>query len=125
MAFDFQKECKKILEDYQKDVDKNLKEAVKKTAKAGAKQVKANAKSAVNGSKYANGWTSKFESGRLSAQGIIYNSALPGLPHLLEYGHATRNGTGRVYPPTPAHPHIESVEREVEEFITKELQATL
>lgn len=125
MAFDLQKECNKILEEYQNDVNKDMQEAVKKVTKAGAKQVKANARSAVGGKKYASGWTSQFESGRLSAQGTIYNSSQPGLPHLLEYGHVTRNGTGRTYRPTPEHPHIASVEQELEQTIMKELKATL
>ena len=125
MAFNLQKECDKILEEFRDDVDKNMNEAIKKVTKAGAKQVKANARSAVGGKKYASGWTSQFESGRLSAQGTIYNRSQPGLPHLLEYGHVTRNGTGRTYKPTPEHPHIESVEQELEQTIIKELKATL
>ena len=125
MAFNLQKECDKILEEFRDDVDKNMNEAIKKVTKAGAKQVKANARSAVGGKKYASGWTSQFESGRLSAQGTKYNRSQPGMPHLLEYGHVTRNGTGRTYKPTPEHPHIESVEQELEQTIIKELKATL
>jgi len=125
MAFDFEKACKKILDEYKEDVNKDMQEAVKKVTKAGAKQVKANAQGAVGGKKYAKGWTSRFETGRLSAQGTIYNSSQPGLPHLLEYGHVTRNGTGRTFRPTPAHEHIAAVEDEIEQNIMKELKAAL
>ena len=121
MAFNLQKECDKILEEFRDDVDKNMNEAIKKVTKAGAKQVKANARSTFGGTgKYAKGWTSRFENGRLTAQGTIYNSSVPGLPHLLENGHAKRGG-GRV----AGREHIAPVEQELEETIIKELKATL
>lgn len=58
--------------------------------------------------RYGTGWTSQIETGRFSAQGTIYNYKYPGLPHLLEYGHANRNG-GR----TPGHVHIAPVEEKI------------
>ena len=59
--------------------------------------------------KYAEGWTSRFETERFSAQGIIYNKDVPGLPHLLEHGHAKRGG-GRV----PGREHVAPVEQILE-----------
>lgn len=100
----------KILDDYQEDTTKNLQELSKKFTKKGAQAVR-QAASANGWSDYANGWTSQFETGRLSAQGTIYNKKA-GLPHLLENGHALRNG-GRA----KAYPHIAPVEEKlVEEF---------
>ena len=102
-------EINKILTEYGDQVQQDVDEAAKKVTKAGVKAVKGNASSTFGGSgKYASGWTSKFEKGRLSSQGIIYNGTVPGLPHLLEHGHANRNG-GR----TPGRPHIAPVEQQI------------
>lgn len=105
-------EINKILTEYGNEVQENVDDAARRVTKAGAKAVRGNAQSTFrvgNGEKnYAKGWTSKFETGRLSAQGIIYNKDLPGLPHLLEHGHANRNG-GR----TPGRSHIAPVEQKI------------
>lgn len=108
----------KILDDYGDHVHAAVVEAVKVTVKAGAAEMKAASNSAFKDvglpkGRYGSGWTSTTETGRLSAQGWIYNKKYPGLPHLLEYGHATKNGTGRVYPDTPGREHIKPVEEKV------------
>lgn len=111
-------EINKILTEYGDEVQENVNDAARRVTKSGAKAVKGNAQSTFKISKnkeknYAKGWTSKFETGRLSAQGIIYNKDLPGLPHLLEKGHAKRNG-GR----TDGRPHIAPVEQKlIEDFV--------
>lgn len=102
-------EINKILTEYGEDVQRDVDEAAAKVTKAGVRAVKGNSRSTFGGSgKYASGWTSKFEKGRLSSQGIIYNATVPGLPHLLEHGHANRNG-GR----TPGQSHIAPVEQKI------------
>lgn len=100
----------KALQTYADDVTYTLQDLSKDFAKKGAQAIRQEAQSKGWGEHtgYASGWTSKFETGRLSAQGIIYNSKAPGLPHLLEKGHAKRNG-GRV----PGIPHIAPVEEEI------------
>lgn len=104
-------ELQKILQDYADDVTKDTQQLAKKFTQKGVKQVKANSGQFGGTGKYAAGWTSQFETGRLSAQGVIYNK-LAGLPHLLEKGHANRNG-GR----TAGRVHIAPVEEKlVEEF---------
>lgn len=110
-----------ILEEYGDGVKNNLDLVVKSVAKAGVKALKAESRGAVGGTgKYASGWTSQIETGRTSTQGTLYNGKVPGLPHLLEHGHVTRNGTGRTFDPTPAYPHIEKVEQElVKQFETE------
>ena len=114
-------EINKILTDYGEQVQENVDEAAQRVAKAGVKAVKGNAKSSFSGTgKYAAGWTSKFEKGRLSSQGIIYNGKLPGLPHLLEHGHANRNG-GR----TPGRPHIAPVEQKIIEDFVKAVKEAI
>ena len=89
-------EIEKILTEYGDEVQQDVDEAAQRVTKAGVKAVRANAKDSFDGTgRYAKGWKSKFETGRLSSQGIIYNGDLPGLPHLLEHGHANRNGGRR------------------------------
>ena len=101
-----------ILQDYADGVIDNVTELTQKFARKGAQAVKGAASS--NGwGNYAQGWTSQMDTGRLSAQGTIYNQKTPGLPHLLENGHALRNG-GR----SRAFPHISPVEEKIsEEFL--------
>lgn len=105
-----------ILDEYGDSIQENLAEATKEVTKKGAQAVKKAAKTTFGGTgKYAAGWTTRFETGRYSSQGIIYNKDVPGLPHLLENGHANRGG-GR----TPGRPHIKPVEEKViEEFETE------
>ena len=87
--------------------------------------MRANAKSNFKISKakeknYGKGWTSQFETGRLSYQGVIYNKDLPGLPHLLEHGHAKRGG-GRV----DGRVHIKPVEDEIVKKFEKEVKQAI
>ena len=109
-------EVDKILEKYGNDVQENLGNIVKDITKKGARTLQGESSSAFGGTgKYAAGWTSQAETGRVSAQGTIYNGRLPGLPHLLEHGHANRGG-GR----TPGRVHIAPVEEQlIKEFESK------
>ena len=83
-----------ILEEYGEDTIKATHEVVKKVAKAGAKEVNASASGTFKGENYKSSWTSKSMNTRLGAEAVIYSN-MPGLPHLLEKGHAKRGG-GRV-----------------------------
>ena len=109
-------EIGKILEEYAGDVDKNLDEVTKKIGRKGVQALKNDSLSKFPDSKkhkkrYGSTWTSKAEKKRLYTKATIYNSQ-PGLPHLLEHGHASRNG-GRVQ----GTPHISPVEEKlVREF---------
>ena len=109
-------EVEKILAEYGENVQENINEVVKEMSKKGAKAVKSQASSTFGGTgKYASGWTSQTETGRVSAQGTIYNKNVPGLPHLLEHGHANRGG-GR----TAGRIHIAPVEEQlIQEFESK------
>ena len=117
-------EVNKVLTEYGDEIQENVNDAARRVTKAGAKAVKGNAQSLFRIGKgeknYAKGWTSKFETGRLSAQGIIYNKDLPGLPHLLEHGHANRNG-GR----TPGREHIAPVEQKIIEDFEKAVKKAI
>lgn len=100
-----------ILEEYRTEVERGTKECVQKAAKAGVAALKGTSPRKTGD--YAGGWTAKVEEGRMGATATIYNAAKPGLPHLLEHGHVTRNGTGRTFGRTPARVHIAPVEEEI------------
>ena len=117
----FAEEVAKICRQYRENVQESVGDVTKALSKKGAKEVKARAKSMFGGSgKYADGWTTRFETGRYSAQGIIYNAKVPGLPHLLENGHADRGG-GR----TPGRAHIAPVEEEIVKQFENEVKSKL
>lgn len=116
-----QSEIMGILNAYNENVTDGTKDAVREVAKWGANEVKAASRAAFNGRKYANGWTSQVETGRMSAQGAIYNGKLPGLPHLLENGHAKRNG-GFVSGKTHIKPVEEQVIKVFEETVKKNIE---
>lgn len=118
----------KTLEQYGEDVFGIAAEAVKKVTKAGVSAVKQSARDQFNtsvGSKYLKGWTSRFEEGRTSAQGTIYNKDVPGLPHLLEFGHVSRNGTGRTFGRVEGRPHIAPVEQKLAEELQSRIRREL
>ena len=108
------------LRDYADGVSTSLIDATKKITKAGVKALRADAKTKFKGNTYWKGWTSTYETGKRSAQGIIYNKDVPGLAHLLEHGHAKRNG-GRV----PGTPNIEPVEETIAQEFTAEVEKNL
>lgn len=109
------------LADYAAGVTETLKEATKKVTKAGVSALRAEARQKFGGTgKYAKGWTSTVETGKHSAQGVIYNKDAPGLPHLLENGHAKRGG-GR----TAGVPHIAPVEEMIQQQFQQEVERNL
>lgn len=106
-------EIAKILDEYASDITGNVEEATRRVTKMGVKTVKSESLRSfkdvnLDKGRYGTGWTSQIETGRFSAQGTIYNYKYPGLPHLLEYGHANRYG-GR----TLGHVHIAPVEEKI------------
>ena len=105
-----------VLEEYQESVIEAVQRVTNEIAKEGLSKVKA--ASPVSGkspksSAYKSGWTKKVVTNRMGASAIIYNGKYPGLVHLLEKGHALRNG-GR----STAFPHVAPVE----EWMNSELQ---
>lgn len=116
----FQAAIMGLLKDYEDDVNEYAREAVKQVVKKGAQQMKAASGIFGGTGRYSRGWTSQVEDGRLSSQGAVYNRDVPGLPHLLEHGHAKRGG-GR----TSGREHIAPVEQEMIEAFEKALEAKL
>ena len=109
-----------ILEEYGEEVAEHLDEVTKDIGKKGAKALRSSSSGSFGGSgKYARGWTYEVEEGRLGTTVTIYNRT-PGLPHLLENGHAKRGG-GRV----PGRSHIAPVEAELIDAYEKEVASRL
>lgn len=129
----FSDEINGILNDYGSEVGEKMEDAISKSVKESAKELKSHKVFSTKGGKrkgkrtgpYPSGWTSKVIKDRLSVEGVVYNKAKPGLTHLLENGHVTRNGTGRTFTRTPAYPHIEQVNEEAEENTVKYLKENL
>lgn len=115
-ASNFAASVQKILKEYQDDIVKDTGKLVKKLGQKGAKEVKSASGQFGGSGKYAAGWTSQYEETRLAKSATIYNRTA-GLPHLLENGHALRNG-GRVAGRT----HIAPVEQELIEEFTKAIE---
>lgn len=97
----------KILKDYDKDLRMTEETVMRRVVQNGAKAVRGTASIAVNG-RYARGWGSKTVKTRFGVEGYIYHKQTPGLPHLLEFGHAMPQG-GR----SKAKPHVQIVEQEI------------
>ncbi|MDL2250770.1 HK97 gp10 family phage protein [Lachnospiraceae bacterium OttesenSCG-928-J05] len=113
-------EIAKGLTEYSDEVTEIIKEGVEKISKEAAQELKASSPKKTGS--YAKGWTTKtaFENKR-SKRKSVYNKTDYQLTHLLEKGHAKRNG-GRTAPIV----HIAKVEkkmiRDFENYVSKELE---
>lgn len=116
----------RILSEYAGDIAENVGEIAVAMGKKGVQALKqtSRTKLQVHSGEYANGWTMQTTQARTGTTVTIYNKK-PGLPHLLEYGHVTRNGTGRTYPRTPAHEHIKPVADELISTFENEVKRKL
>lgn len=95
----------KILAEYGDELQENIDEITVKVGKAGVTALRNQSKQNFGGTgKYEKGWRSEVDKTRLGTTVTLYNQT-PGLPHLLEHGHAKRTG-GRV----EGKPHIAPVE---------------
>ena len=121
----FRQAVDKALQDYAQDTTLTVKDLARTFAKKGAQAVKQASAEAFGGTgKYASGWTTEYQESRTSLHGVIYNKKVPGLPHLLEHGHANRHG-GRTYPPVPGREHIAPVEESISEEFLKAVENDL
>ena len=109
-----------ILNKYADETTVSVQQAVKETAQAGAKAINSEAGAKFKGKKYSKSWTSETKISRLGATATIY-SKKPGLPHLLEHGHASRGG-GR---PVPGRIHIEPVNEQIERDFERKVRAKI
>ena len=116
---DMAAEIMRGLTEYADLADTAMKAAVKKTATSVKKEISANAPK--RSGKYRKSWTTKkTKENSHSLEMTVHSKDRYQLAHLLEKGHAKRNG-GRV----PGKPHIAPAEENgaalLESLITKEL----
>lgn len=113
---------REILDEYAGEINRFLPEITEEVGKTGVKALRTSAKQKFDGKKYAGGWRSLTELNRYGATVTIYNGRLPGLPHLLEHGHANRGGgrtEGRVHIAPVEETLIKDFEKKVEHDITR------
>jgi hypothetical protein len=115
---DLQKELMNYLEKYKENIDEEVIETVDevtKKAKEELKQISPRGKGKRD-NPYYKGWTVKLSKRKTGVyHKVIWNKTNYQLTHLLEFGHATRNG-GR----TRAIPHIRPIEEKYNvEFVDK------
>ena len=115
-----------ILSEYAEDIQGNVGKIAEQMGRKGVQAMRRESRQVLKKGtgEYARGWKMNVERGRLGTKVTIYNEHYS-LPHLLEYGHVTRNGTGRIYPDTPAHEHIKPVADELVETFEREVVAKL
>ena len=113
MADDFATQLMDVLKTYTKDVEEDLEQAKITVAKDAVKRLKKGGGFKNRTGKYNRGWAIKKDKKTIS----IWNSKQWYLTHLLEAGHAKRNG-GR----TKAFVHIEPVNQYVQDEFEEEVR---
>lgn len=117
-----------VLEEYKSDIRQNLDIITQRMGAKGAQALRAESRRVLRKrtGEYAKGWKYAYHKGRLKRDSTttIFNEHYS-LPHLLEHGHATRNGTGRTYAPTPAHEHIAPIEEQLVNTYEREVLSKL
>jgi len=109
----------KGLEDYAELATEDMKKAVKKTSTTVRKEIQANAPSDTG--KYAKSWTAKkVRETSQTLTMVVHSRNRYQLAHLLEYGHAKRNG-GRVEGKSHIAPAEQEGIRQLQEEIEKAL----
>ncbi|HJD38157.1 MAG TPA: HK97 gp10 family phage protein [Candidatus Blautia ornithocaccae] len=106
------------------ELKQKVNEAIKETAKAGAKMLKQSSDYNDRTGEYRKGWNVKLRKGKYSSvtmtEQYSVNNRKHQITHLLEKGHASRNG-GRVKPYEHFAPTEEALETLVIEKINKKI----
>ena len=116
---ELEKELMKYLKEYEEEIEDEVKETTDSVTKEVVKELKNTSPRSKHNRKkpYYKGWTrqvGKQSKGRYTIK--IYNKTNYQLTHLLEFGHATRNGRM-----TKAIPHIRPVEEKYNKLYQERL----
>lgn len=121
MADDFAIQIGAALDEFNAKVTIAMQETFPEVAKEAAKTLRTvSPKRSGSHTHYATGWRQKTTQDAITIESVVYNATKPGLPHLLEHGHVTRNG-GRTKP----NEQIKDVETWVNEEAFNRLQRAL
>lgn len=115
----FSKAVKQYLEIYVEDIGEQVEETANQIGNEAKNELKEESQKLFKGTgKYAKGWSVKKDRKNKSYYVVkIWNKTNYQLTHLLEFGHATRNGKR-----TKAFPHIRPVEEKYSKEFEKELE---
>jgi hypothetical protein len=113
-------DIQKILDKYADDVTDLTKDTVRKIGQKGVQALRSSSGVFGGSGKYASGWKSTVEETRMGSTATLHNAKVPGLPHLLEFGHALRGG-GRA----PGRVHIKPVEDELTKAFEREIEVNI
>lgn len=112
-----------ILEDYGDSIKESIDDATSDVGKAGAIALRQKSKETFKGNHYYRGWKCTIQHHILgksvAAVAIIHNTDYR-LPHLLENGHANRDGSR-----TSGRPHISTVEDEINNKFFKKVKESI
>ena len=113
-----------MLAQYQDEITGDIGPIVKETAEEAVRNIETAAPRRRRGTEgYYNSWNlEKANVTRYETSYVIYSNQ-PGLPHLLEFGHASRNG-GRVAP-SPAGGHIAPAEQKAAKELEKRIMEAI
>ena len=116
-ATNFSQQMKSILNGYSDSLCRAIGETIQEEAEAAVDELKATSpRRKKKGGRYARGWNVQTFNGRTYTEAEIHNKQYQ-LTHLLENGHASRNG-GRVDPRV----HIAPVEEEAVDNVVKKIE---
>lgn len=115
-----------ILNEYGDDIKANLDTITKKSGAEGAKALRRKSREVFQSKdgEYAKGWKYEFRKTRRYAKTTVFNEHYS-LPHLLEHGHVSRNGTGRTFGQVPGREHIQPVADDLVETFEREVVSKL
>lgn len=115
-----------ILKEYGDEVNAVLDQELDLVAKAALRRIREKTRGWGTG-RYSKGWSIKKEThaGGVFKTQTIYNKALPGLPHLLEFSHPIKNQAGDTGKTSTPNPHIAAVNDWVAEELPKRVQKRL
>ena len=109
------KEIQKYLQEYKEEIDEDVQDETDKAIASAKTELRSI--SPKNTGNYASGWAVKSKKYSNGYYKVIWNRKAYQLTHLLEFGHATRNG-GR----TKAQPHIRPTEEKYRTRFTESLE---
>ena len=123
------KAIQKTLAEYEGVTVESMKAAVDKVSKEAVRELKSSSPNRTGA--YAKSWAAKKARlpNKWAYQKTVYNKDHYRLTHLLEKGHASKNGAGGPYvtnkAPVKAYPHIAEVERKAVNDLVQEMKETL